>query len=92
MGHTGYTNSFEIASQSRKALIYNDVSPLENYHASTTFEVLKKEKNNFLYDLDRDKMIKFRKLVISNILFTDIKEHFPLLKKFNEIIPEYSKS
>ena len=37
-------------------------------------------------------MKKFRKLVVSNILFTDIKEHFPLLKKFNETIPEYSKS
>lgn len=37
VGHTGFTNSFEIASQSKKALTYNDLSPLENYHASTTF-------------------------------------------------------
>ena len=37
VGHTGFTNSFEIASQSKKALIYNDKSPLENFHASTTF-------------------------------------------------------
>lgn len=28
VGHTGFTNSFEIASQSRKALVYNDQSPL----------------------------------------------------------------
>ena len=34
-------------------------------------------------------MTQFRKLVISNILFTDIKEHFPLLKKFNMIKADY---
>ena len=33
-------------------------------------------------------MKDFRKSVINNILFTDIKEHFPLLKKFNAIIKD----
>lgn len=28
VGHTGFTNAFEIASSSRKAMIYNDKSPL----------------------------------------------------------------
>lgn len=28
----------------------------------------------------------FRKLVIENILWTDIKEHFTLLSKFNELL------
>lgn len=28
VGHTGFTNAFEIASQSRKAMVYNDRSPL----------------------------------------------------------------
>lgn len=31
-------------------------------------------------------MKDFRKSVISNILYTDIKEHFPLLKKFNGLL------
>lgn len=86
MGHTGFTNAFEIASKSRKALVYNDKSPLENYHASLTFELLRKEENNFLGHLNREEFMAFRKLVIENILFTDIKEHFPLLNKFNERI------
>lgn len=43
VGHTGFTNAFEIASMSRKAILYNDKSPLENYHASLTFELLRKE-------------------------------------------------
>ncbi len=33
-------------------------------------------------------MKEFRKLVISSILYTDIKEHFPLLKKFNALIKD----
>jgi cAMP-specific phosphodiesterase 4 len=33
-------------------------------------------------------MKDFRKSVINNILFTDIKEHFPLLKKFNALIKD----
>jgi cAMP-specific phosphodiesterase 4 len=56
---------------------------MENFHAATTFELLRKEKNNFLSELSTEEFKKFRKFVISNILFTDIKEHFPLLKKFN---------
>lgn len=33
-------------------------------------------------------MKNFRKSVINNILFTDIKEHFPLLKEFNTLIKD----
>jgi len=42
VGHTGFTNAFEIASMSKKALTYNDKSPLENFHVSLTFELLRK--------------------------------------------------
>jgi hypothetical protein len=28
VGHTGFTNAYEIASMSKKAMIYNDRSPL----------------------------------------------------------------
>lgn len=28
VGHTGFTNAYEIASNSKKAMIYNDRSPL----------------------------------------------------------------
>ena len=66
--------------------MYNDKSPLENYHASLTFEILRKESNNFLCSMSRGDFCKFRQAVIENILFTDIKEHFPILHRFNEIL------
>jgi hypothetical protein len=64
------------------------MQPLENYHAATTFELLRKPENNFLKDLSPAEMKEFRKGVISNILYTDIKEHFPLLKKFQSLSQE----
>jgi hypothetical protein len=36
--------------------------------------------------MERDEFIAFRKSVIENILFTDIKEHFPMLNNFNEVL------
>ncbi|KAF1326752.1 Camp-specific 3', partial [Globisporangium splendens] len=39
--HPGNDNQFEIDSSSPLALCYNDISVLENHHASTTFSVLK---------------------------------------------------
>lgn len=39
--HPGNDNQFEIDSNSPLALCYNDISVLENHHASTTFSVLK---------------------------------------------------
>ena len=86
VGHTGFTNAFEIASYSKKAMTYNDRSPLENYHAALTFELLRKEENNFLSEMDHEDFRHFRREVVDNILFTDIKEHFPLLKRFNELV------
>lgn len=39
--HPGNDNQFEIDSSSPLALCYNDISVLENHHASTTFSVLR---------------------------------------------------
>lgn len=42
IAHPGRTNTFEINSQSKRAMVYNDVSVLENHHAHTTFQILQK--------------------------------------------------
>ena len=52
------------------------------YHTSQAFEILKKPCNNFLSSLSQKEFARFRKLTISSILYTDIKEHFNLMKKF----------
>ena len=42
--------------------------------------------------MNQKDFLAFRKLVISNILFTDIKEHFPLLKKFQKCTEDFFKN
>jgi len=78
--HPGNTNSYEINSMSKRAIIYNDMSVLENHHCSVTFELFIKN--------DMDKCFgpadfkEFRKTVIDCILSTDISKHNDLINNF----------
>lgn len=56
---------------------------LENHHLTATFKILKKEECNLFSSLnDKDYQI-FRKLMINNILATDMKEHFNFMNIFD---------
>lgn len=53
--------------------------PLENYHASTSYQILLKPENNFLSVLKKEQFTQIRKEFVANILATDIKEHFVIV-------------
>lgn len=61
---------------------------LEQHHAATTFMIMRKEKSNFLIRMDPSEFQFFRKLVVTNILATDMKEHFEHLNKFEAFCNE----
>lgn len=86
MGHPGFNNAFMVSVGTSQALIYNDQSVLENYHCSLTFQILQKEKNDILKNLTRDNKSNFRKILINNVLSTDLARHFPIIKKFESAI------
>ena len=67
-------------SLSKLALRYHDRSVLEQHHIAVTMKLLSKRENNFLESLSDQKFKEFRKMMISNILATDMSEHFKLLK------------
>lgn len=79
--HTGRTNGFEVARMSKLAIRYNDDSVLENHHVSTVFKLLQKDKYNILTNLSQEQYQVVRKFVVSNILSTDMKKHFELIKQ-----------
>ena len=59
----------------------------ENFHASFTFNLLNKKKIQLFENFKNLDEIKiFRKNVISNILFTDPKEHFQLMIQIQGLI------
>eukprot|EP01041_Mallomonas_annulata_P009505 gene9505-19745_t len=90
IGHPAVNNAFLVATQHDIALKYNDISPLENMHASLLFDILFRANNgdaNLLKTLENPQKIDARKIIITSILSTDMVHHFQLVSKtqvFNE--------
>ena len=53
-GHFAVNNSFLVATSHELALKYNDISPLENMHIATAFELANKAGNNVFETLSPD--------------------------------------
>jgi len=75
IGHPGYNNNFQIMSKSELAMIYNDISVLENYHISEASKLIRKNDCNILSNLSESELKTFRKRLIENILATDMVFH-----------------
>ena len=73
--HPGLNNSHLIKTQSKWALLYNDISVLENMHVSLSCQILKKNHNNFAKFLTNEQQNYFRKLLIQTVLATDMTKH-----------------
>uniref|UniRef100_A0A915BHE1 Phosphodiesterase n=2 Tax=Parascaris univalens TaxID=6257 RepID=A0A915BHE1_PARUN len=86
--HPGRTNAFLVASEDRKAILYNDRSVLENHHAAESWRLLCKPQNAFIDTLDAAETKRFRYLVLEYILATDLKQHFDIIMQFNEKAPD----
>lgn len=86
VGHTGRTNDFECKSLSPLSLRYNDTSVLENYHAALTFEVLFSEGTNILSAVAPPKVKEIRRIIITLILATDMKNHASVVTAMNSLI------
>jgi HD superfamily phosphohydrolase len=88
VGHPGFNNAFMVAVGTSQALIYNDQSVLENYHCSLTFQIIQKEKNNILKNMSKEDKNSFRKMLLNNVLATDLSKHYPIIKKFQMSVAE----
>lgn len=80
--HPGRNNQFLINTSHELAIMYNDESVLENHHLAVTFKLLKDESCNFLENLEPAQMKAFRRMVIDNVLATDMTMH---LKHLGEL-------
>jgi high affinity cGMP-specific 3',5'-cyclic phosphodiesterase 9 len=80
--HPGNTNSYEINSLSKYAMLYNDSSVLENHHCSLTFELL--DRYGLLNEFKGSDLKEFRKTIITCILGTDMSKHGEFISKFEK--------
>ncbi|CAK89274.1 unnamed protein product (macronuclear) [Paramecium tetraurelia] len=89
VAHTGKTNAYEANSISQLAIRYHDKVILEQHHAATTIKILRDDQTNILCNFSDQDFRTFRKQLISNILSTDMQEHFKMLKEFESRIEQY---
>ena len=75
IGHPGLTNTFHINDSTDMAITYNDISVLENFHASTLFKIIRKSETNIFDKLTTIDYKIIRKRMISEILATDMANH-----------------
>jgi hypothetical protein len=73
--HTGQTNSYHINKQTEIALLYNDISVLENYHISETYKILTKSQCNIFEKFSKEEVKLMRKRIVDMILSTDMSLH-----------------
>ena len=73
--HPGRNNQFLINTSHELAIMYNDESVLENHHLAVAFKLLKDPACNFLTNLEPAQMKAFRRMVIDNVLATDMSKH-----------------
>ncbi|XP_033739630.1 cGMP-inhibited 3',5'-cyclic phosphodiesterase A-like [Pecten maximus] len=91
--HPGRTNAFLVATHAKQAILYNDRSVLENYHAAAAWQLLlSNPHHNYLSGLDQAEFKRFRFLVIELILATDLKRHFEILAEFNAKVNDEESS
>ena len=77
--HTGRTNSFEVSKGSNLAIMYHDVSVLEQHHAAVAFMTMQDEKCNIFRSLTPQVRKEIRKFMITCILATDMSKHFGMI-------------
>jgi len=83
VGHPGVNNGFLVRTKDELALLHNDMSPLENMHAATLYEIMRDPNNDIMAALSDEHWKKCRKQILTCILQTDMAFHFDNLKKLD---------
>jgi high affinity cGMP-specific 3',5'-cyclic phosphodiesterase 9 len=86
--HPGVNNAYLIKTKSPLALRYNDVSVLENYHASLCFQILHDPDIKLLESISEEDYIIIRRTIVDAILGTDMEKHFSILSGFTPVVLE----
>jgi GAF domain-containing protein len=82
--HRGKNNAFEVAAWSELAIRYNNISVLENHHASTTFQLLMVQESNFIEGMAKEQQNELRSTLVGVVLATDMAHHNDHMKEVGE--------
>jgi len=85
LDHPGKNNAYQVNAGTELAIVYNDVSVLENHHCATSSRLM--VESGVLDGVPAESKKQFRANFIEAILATDMSKHFAIngeLAKFNE--------
>eukprot|EP00163_Fabomonas_tropica_P009445 TRINITY_DN1924_c0_g1_i1.p1 TRINITY_DN1924_c0_g1~~TRINITY_DN1924_c0_g1_i1.p1 ORF type:complete len:581 (-),score=148.33 TRINITY_DN1924_c0_g1_i1:365-2065(-) len=80
--HPGHSTAYAIANRTHLALLYNDLSPLENHHAAQASLLLAQDDLDIFSSYPKDQKQLVRQTIIDLVLATDLKKHFGILATF----------
>jgi len=86
--HPGFSNSYQINAQTPLAMVYNDMSCLENHHCSQAFALFKQPGCNLLAPFSREQYKELRRLMVKLILVTDLANHSAAKAKFDAAVAD----
>ncbi|KFO22596.1 cAMP-specific 3',5'-cyclic phosphodiesterase 4C [Fukomys damarensis] len=84
--HPGVSNQFLINTNSKLALMYNDISVLENHHLAVGFKLLQAENCDIFRNLSAKQWQNLRRMVIDMVLATDMSKHMNLLADLKTMV------
>ena len=93
LAHPGLNNAHLVNTAHPLALVYNDSSPLENFHISTAFKLMTDDPNVDVLRAMRAsapaEAKQFRALVVEMVLATDLKNHFDQRARFRALLARH---
>ena len=89
--HPGLNNNYLVNTYSELALRYNDVTVLENHHASICFAIILDNNANIFANFSRPLFKEARASIIQSILSTDMARHNELVTSLKHQIEVYAK-
>lgn len=84
--HPGVTNQYLIDSGNELAIMYNDVSVLENHSLAVAFKLMQEDGCNFLENLNKKQRQTMRRMTIDMVLATDLSRHMSLLADLKTMV------
>ena len=79
--HPGINNDFLVRTSHELALTYNDRSPLESFHLSSSFYLLKNAEMDFMQEASEEDKRHVREMIIDLVMATDMSKHFEILSQ-----------
>ncbi|XP_071485038.1 3',5'-cyclic-AMP phosphodiesterase 4C-like isoform X2 [Diadema antillarum] len=84
--HPGLNNQFLCNTGAELAILYNDVSVLENHSLAIAFKLLMEENCNIFEYLTKKQYQTLRKMSIDMVLATDMSKHMSLLADLKTMV------